>query len=125
MSGAGQGLPSIRKYDNNVPERPQVDRTEPCGWKSPEFRCGVRVQKSCLPSLVNSQERDIPGRETATTSSPDSASNARTVPGNPGDGFGGCELLVEDVIEFGNPTLIAHEVTHSIWFVVSTLQRIR
>ena len=45
------------------------------------------MQKSCLPSLVDSQERDIPGRETVATSGPDSASNAPTVPGNPGDGF--------------------------------------
>jgi len=125
ISGTGQCLPSIRKHDGNVQERPQVGRTEPCGWKPFEFECRVRVQKSCLPSLVDSQERDVPGRETVATSGPNSASNARTIPGNPGDGFGGCELLVEDVIEFGNPTLVAHEVAHSIWFVVSVLQRTR
>lgn len=93
--------------------------------ETPEFKCRARVQKSCLPSLVDSQERDIPGRETIATGGPNSASNARTVPGNPGDGFGGCELLVKDVIEFGNPTLVTHEVTHSIWFVVSVPRRTR
>jgi len=125
MSGTSQCLPSIGKHDNDVQERPQVGRTEPCGWKPPEFKCRVGVQKSCLPSLMDSQERDIPGRETVATSSPHSSSNARTALGNPGDGFGGCELIVEDVIKFGNPTLVTHEVTHCIWFVVSALQQNR
>ena len=122
-SGTGQCPPYIRKHDNDVQERPQVGRTEPCGWEPPEFKCRVRVQKSCLPCLVDSQERDIPGCETVATSGPNAASDASAVLGNPGDRFGGCELLVEDVVEFGNPTLVTHEVTHGIWFAVSTVQR--
>jgi len=121
-SGAGQCLPYIRKVDSDVQERPLVGRMEPYAWKPPEFKCRIRVQKGRLPSLVHSQERDIPGRETVATSSPNSSSNARAVLGNPGGGFGRRELLVEDIIEFGNPTFVAHEVTHGVWFAVSALQ---
>ena len=89
----------------------------------------INVRQRCikvgLPSFVDSQERDISGCESVTTSSPDSTSDAPTALDNPRSGPGGCEFLMEDVIELGNPTLITHEVTHSIWFTISTLQQSR
>ena len=67
-----------------------------------------------LPSFVDSQEGNISSRESVATSSPDSASHALAALDNPRNGTGGCELLVEDVIELGNPTLVTHEVAHSV-----------
>jgi len=87
------------------------------------FRMGCR--EVGLPSLVDGQECDISSRESVATSSPDSTTNAPIVPDNPGGGFGGRELLVENVIELGNPTLVAHEVTHSIWLVINALHQTR
>jgi hypothetical protein len=74
---------------------------------------------------MDGQERDIPSRESIATSGPDTPSDTPTVLDDPGGVLGGCELLVEDVIELGDPTFITQEVTHGIWFVVSALQRTR
>ena len=74
------------------------------------------------PSLVDSQERDVPSSKAIATSSSNSTSNAPAAINYPGNGLGGSELLVENVIELGDPTLITHEVTHGIWFAISKSQ---
>ena len=63
---------------------------------------------------MNSQECDISCRISIASSGPNSTSNTAGVFDRPGGGLGGCEFLVEDVIELGNPTLIAHEVAHGV-----------
>lgn len=72
---------------------------------------------------MDGKESNVPSRVSVAASSPDSASNAPIALDNPRSRFGGRELFVEDIIELGNPTLIAHEVAHGIWSAISAIQR--